>query len=907
MAERKERTKRRTPLATVLALTLLIVQLGCSSSGQREAATVADSAPTGAATQVRTPAEIETINLVDDGERASIELRADRPLVWTSFRNAEGDLVVELPNSSPAETLADVGSPTGLVRAVEVERLDDAERPLTRLVVRTHQASEHSLTGDENVLRLELLPVDSAEEVALAYQPLDEEALDEPSSTGVVGSVPPAAPTAPAPTSPTGIPQTHGTDAEPQVGPAPRGVAASQLYEVAVVEAGDRTVIQVSGDGEFAYSTFHLESPERFVVDLEGVINTAPGPSVPVGSADVEQVRVGQFRPAPEPVARVVFDLRGAVIPTIERNADGLVVSFGAGSSSTVADATLAEEASAMDPAYEPSDSQVDPDMADSPLVVDPATEPEPEPVAVVAEGDLDEEAASDPVDTLEDSPYGDEPLYGEPAGEIAQADPAPTYDDSSTSSPPPVPVYEPSAPPMAPPSSGTSMAASGTADVSAFEAQDVELDDEGRTQRERLIESFGSLVINRQEREYVGEPISMSLKNADLVETLRSFAKISDLNFVIQPGVRGTVTVELKSVPWDQAMEQILKINNLGMEIDGTIVRIAPTGQLRQEAEERRRLRQAQQQTVPLRTIMRSLSYAQAGQVARLLRNQDGNILSRRGSVQVDPRTNTMIIRELPDNIDTVLAVIDNLDTPEPQVTIEARIVEATKNFSRSLGIAWDFGYEASPENGNTTGLQFPNTIDADGGVGLLTGGANAFLDLSFGNILDTFNLNAQIQIAEAEGLVNVISAPRVTTLNNNAANIQSGLQIPVQTVTDRTVSVQYVNATLQLRVTPQVTAEGTVVLDINVAKRTPQIGLAVGGAGNVPINTRDARTKVIVRDGGTAVIGGIYEVTSNQVQDRVPGLANIPILGHLFKNRNRNDSNDELMIFITPRIIQL
>ena len=283
------------------------------------------------------------------------------------------------------------------------------------------------------------------------------------------------------------------------------------------------------------------------------------------------------------------------------------------------------------------------------------------------------------------------------------------------------------------------------------------------------------------------------------------------------------------------------------------------------------------------------------------------GAILSDRGTVQVDQRTNSLIIRELPSNIDTVLAVIENLDTPEPQVTIEARIIEATKTFARTLGIQWGFDAMGNNEFGNTTGLEFPNNYDVDGGVGLLTGGANGFLNLTMGNILNTFNLNARLQAAENEGLVNIISAPSVTTLNNFPAFIQSGLQIPIQTVTNRTVSVQFVNATLQLAVQPHVTAEGTIILNLQVAKRAPQLAFAIVGASNAPIATKEATTTVVVRDGGTAVIGGIYEVATNQNQDRVPGLANIPILGHLFKNRNRSEDNDELMIFVTPRIVNM
>jgi type IV pilus assembly protein PilQ len=239
--------------------------------------------------------------------------------------------------------------------------------------------------------------------------------------------------------------------------------------------------------------------------------------------------------------------------------------------------------------------------------------------------------------------------------------------------------------------------------------------------------------------------------------------------------------------------------------------------------------------------------------------------------------------------------------------VLIEARIVETTKQFSRSLGIEWSFNGVSDPQFGNTTGLAFPHQGTASGGVQLLTGGQNAFLDITMGNVLNTFNLDLSLQAAETEGLVSILSAPRIATLNNERASIQSGLQIPIQTVSNNTVSVQFVNATLQLQVTPQVTAEGTVMMDIDIAKRAPQPALAVAGSTNAPISTKQARTRVIVRDGGTTVIGGIYEVTNDRGEDRVPGLANVPILGHLFRNKRRNQNNEELLIFLTPRVIQL
>ncbi len=917
--------------ATAVAAAVLVLQIGCSSGGR--ATTKPAARPEGAVSsaQVRMPAEIRSVELVAAAGTESVELKADRPLVWTSFRDAKGDLVIELPNSMPAPSVRSLDPAAGLIAAIDVELVDDATRPLTRLVVKTRQPSEHSLAGEGELLRIRLAPVGAV----LAGAPVGAvlAGAEEPARAAAAGEAPAAVELAFEP-----VPEEDlmaagpaattalGTAEAPLIGPPPTGLAASQLFSVDVMSGGVPTVVRIRGDGEFAYSTFRLENPERFVIDLTGVVNTAGSSTIPVASDQLDQIRIGQFKPRPDPVSRVVFDLHRLAVPSLERTTEGLTIAFTPpgqpAAEPAVApeteEAAVMEEAGAVEAvtaeavAFEPIEEPVaveeapapEPMMAEAmpePAASEPVvTEPMPEPVMAEV---MPEPAASEPI--------APEPVMAETAEPRFAAEPAARSQEIMAEAveppPAPVPVYEPPAVSAPPPAPSVSRPV-GTSDVALFEAQQVQIDMDPRLEeKEKFLASFGTLVISEQEKQYYGEPIDMSLRKADLVETLRSFATISDLNFVIQPGVSGSVTVELKGVPWDQAMEQILKINNLGMDIDGTIVRIAPTSQLRAEAEEQRRLQAVRQASVPLRTVLKSLSYSQAQEVAGLLRNRTGSILSNRGTVQVDNRTNTLIIRELPGTIDTVLAVIDNLDSPEPQVTIEARIIEATKSFSRSLGIEWGFDGVANNEYGNTTGLQFPNNYEVDGGVGLLTGGANGFLSLTMGNILNSFNLNAALVIAESEGLVNLVSAPRVTTLNNNPASIQSGVQIPIQTVSNRTVSVQYVNATLQLSVVPQVTAEGTVMMTIAVAKRSPAPGLAVAGSTNSPISTRQATTKVIVRDGGTAVIGGIYEVSANKTQDRLPGLANIPILGHLFKNRNRSDSNDELMIFITPRIVQM
>jgi type IV pilus assembly protein PilQ len=419
---------------------------------------------------------------------------------------------------------------------------------------------------------------------------------------------------------------------------------------------------------------------------------------------------------------------------------------------------------------------------------------------------------------------------------------------------------------------------------------------------------NYAALEVGEVETKYTGEPINFALRDADIREVLRTFAKLSGLNVIVQPGVTGSVTVQFEQVPWDQALEQILKINGLWYELEGNIMRIAPRDVLNAEAAADAERRKAVELSVPLRTIVKRVSYASASEVASLLRSGgQGGLLSQRGSVTIDARTNTLIIKELPSFMDSVLAIIEELDEPEPQVLIEARIVETTKRTSRSLGIAWGFEGNANAALGNTTGLDFPNNIASEGSVNLLTGGQNGLIGITLGNVLDSFILDAQLQAAESDGLINILSTPKIATLNNERAEIQSGLQIPIQTVSNNTVTVQFVNATLRLAVTPQVTAEGTVLMDIDIQKREPQLAFAIAGAANAPIATKEAKTRVIVRDGGTTVIGGIYEVSADQGQDRVPGLANIPFLGRLFKNNRRTDENEELLIFITPRVIKI
>lgn len=911
--------KRRQQRRATWILPVVLIALGCASSAavsepgadaMAARSSAASTEPGSAVVDMSTAVAVRSVEVVERAGGAAILVSGDGPLVWTGFRDDAGRLAVELPDTFPSVDLGERVPGTGLIAGVAIGEERRGARSITRLTIDTREEVDHVLSGEGDRLEIALTPVATAAATAddtpardvsappaeLAYEPLPAESADlngdgahtahTAATDDLQEMAPPAAlASGPSPDAYTVDYSQAGTADAPVVAPPPSGRSAEHLRGVEIVPAARGTAVRVAGDGEFRYSTFALDSPHRFVIDLHGVINLASRSTLELAGDEVNRVRVAQFESDPDPVSRVVFDLSDRAVPQIERDADGLLVRFGTGFETSDGDVAAAASEPAPNDAGSfagggaENDRQVMAQGGSEVTAFDdgPGFQDETQPP-------LEEDGVEAPEDQLDEVEVVAEP---EPV--------TPTVDvDSQIESEPAPPLDEPT----------HALQPTSTSDLELFSGGQVSLaepaDSASGTQ------SFTPQAVGGTERRFVGEPITFSLRDADLVETLRAFAVISGLNMVVQPGVSGTVTVQLEDVPWDQAFEQILKINNLGYELEGNVMRIAPTSVLQQEAEQRQRLEQARALSVPLLTVIRRLSYANAGTVSTLLRSR-GGVLSQRGSVIVDQRTNTLIIKELPAVMDTVIAVIENLDIAEPQVMIEARIVETRKSFTRTLGVSWALDGVASPQTGNPTGVVFPATVDGSGGVNLVTGGDNGFLNLSLGSLAGTFNIDATLQAAENEGLVNVLSAPKVSTLNNNRAEIQSGFQIPIQTVSNNTVSVQFVNATLRLAVTPQVTAEGTILMEIDIQKRNPEFALQVAGATAAPISTQEARTRVIVRDGGTTVIGGIYEVTTNEGEDRVPGLANVPILGHLFKNRRREDQNTELLIFITPRVIRL
>lgn len=425
--------------------------------------------------------------------------------------------------------------------------------------------------------------------------------------------------------------------------------------------------------------------------------------------------------------------------------------------------------------------------------------------------------------------------------------------------------------------------------------------------------------------REYSGDPVSMEFQNADLRSVLRTFVEISELNLVIDPQVAGTVDVALVDVPWDQAFDVILRANRLGYVVDGTVVRIAPLATLAAEDEERRARAERQALAGDLVVITRTLGYARAVDLADLVTR---TVLSPRGQVQMDGRTNTLIIVDLPDRIGRVRELVDVLDRPQPQVEIQARIVQASQDYLRELGVQWGIAARVAPEIGNTTSLSFPNrggiTGRAGGAQGPADGAdpralesensgtavdlgapsASTALGLALGAIDGSLNLDVVLSAAESDGQVRILSNPRITTQNNVQATITQGDQIPIQTVANNTVTVTFRDAALHLAVTPQITTADTVIMRIEIGNDFADFARQVNGV--PPIVTQSASTTVQVRDGATTVIGGIYESARTRSARRVPGIHRIPILGWFFKSRAERRRSDELLIFLTPRIVR-
>lgn len=748
-----------------------------------------------------------------DADASTIVLHTSATPAYTSYSPSPDVFVVDLTGAARPAELALPAQLPAVVASISADDVVEMGNRLTRVTFRLHQpvTPQAAAAGNAVVVTLpavEPIPALVSSEPAASEPPAVAEAAPAPEPAPVLAEPLPVA--------------------EPVA-----TIKARSIRRIETAGTGAALEVQIAADGAMTYKTFRLENPSRIVIDIEGVQSRVVNRNVPVDGSLVKAVRIGQFKSAPDPVARVVVDITGKTDYAVTPSGDRLRVTFGPQAATKIVPAPPVQAAAA-------------------PPV-------EKKPAASVAEiSPIVEEAV------WKMPPQGKEEVrhvINAPADQYPPTPPRPVPM-------PPAPAPQPSVPMI----------------ENVFDEAAQPVTPGGRT-------------IAGGQRVFTGEPIAMTLKDADIKDVLRTFANITGLNIAVDPNVTGSVTVDFVDVPWDQALDLILRQNGLAYVLEGNVMRIGTIERLAAETAAQRRLAEEERLAVPTTTLGFKLSYARASDVAGLLRE----IASPRARIIVDTRTNQLIISEIPQYLQTMRNMIETVDIPNRQVVIEARIVDVRKTFALQYGFDWGFDGILDPALGTGTGLIFPNRVGFTGGP-FSFGLGDPVFGISLTDVLGTFTLDLALSALETETLARVISAPKVTAQDNTPAEIQSGVQIPYQTRVNFTTTINYIDATLRLSVVPQITEAGTIILDIQVQKTTP--GRPIEGAAGTPLTTRQARTRLMVRDGGTAVIGGIYESEESMAQSRIPILGQIPILGVLFRSHDRGTAHNELVIFITPRI---
>jgi type IV pilus assembly protein PilQ len=450
-----------------------------------------------------------------------------------------------------------------------------------------------------------------------------------------------------------------------------------------------------------------------------------------------------------------------------------------------------------------------------------------------------------------------------------------------------------------------------------------------------------------RDKKEYVGERLTLNFQDIETRAVLQLLADTSGQNMVISDSVSGNVTLRLQSVPWDQALDVVMRTKGLDNRQEGNVIFIAPAAEIATREKELLSARKEAQELAPLRTEYLQVNYAKAADLAALIKSGAGSLISERGSVAIDERTNTLLLQDTSERLADIRRLVSTLDIPVKQVMIEARIVIVSDDYSRDLGVR--FGANAAFNQGGSDGLGFlGNAVGDDdedsigispfpnvGGIGTPTVGedndagqvrgvrlpgnaADRYLvNLPAANpagrlaltLLDSdYLVDLELSAAQAEGRGEIISSPRLITANQREATIEQGVEIPYQeSSSSGATTTQFKKAVLSLKVTPQITPDNRVILDLTVSKDSVGQLVASATGGFVPsIDTREIVTQVLVNDGQTVVLGGILETERRDAENKVPYLGDIPVVGRLFKQTTTTDNKDELLIFVTPRILR-
>jgi type IV pilus assembly protein PilQ len=877
----------------------------------------------------RAPAEIRQLSEIrveDQDGFLDIVIVGSDAMSYTAFKAIDPlRLVVDLPNTVGETISSPIAVENEIIGKIETVELPGAPVPMTRVEIGLNLEVPYEISQQQNEIRLQF-----EKPAVLAEQPMAEVAEEV----------------------------TVGEQAAAAVMLPP----AEKIIDIQPVTLDQELKVYVLADGRLDdYNAFPLTDPPRLVLDLPGVESALDKPTIPVSHPLVNRIRVG----AHTDKIRVVFDLiPEAGLPyRLTPGEDRLVVSFRQGTqfsdesatAEVAVEKTVAPEAAAVVPTVEPAPavgpagiSSVDFTLLDSDksrltIAADRPVEPEVQitsanSISIIfpntripkhLQRHIDTGQFASAVNLIDPRPMRGAPNTAEFHIELREMVPYHLARDGdrvyvefdSSVLPPaepialaaPVAVAEARAPEAAAPTPGVVAEAVEIEEPAAAVAAEAEtpevavaaeLEETMEPAFEEVTPTIAEAPIVAPAQRYSGQKISLDLQDVDVRNVLRLLADVTGKNMVVEPNVKGTVTLKVDQVPWDQVLDLILRINDLGSVIEGNVIRVATRQKIQAEMDRRRAEVEAEKELMAaardvgeITTEYLQVNYADVNDIA----SQFDQIKSEKGTISIDPRTNLIIFSDFPKRIETARDILVRLDKATQQVMIEARIVTASTNFSRNLGISWNGRYTVnSLANRDVTRLEIPWTVSAPvSAVGTL--GPMGFTR-SATNIL---NIDMTLTALEAAGEGRVISSPRIFTLDHVQAMIQQGDQIPYpQRTEEGTISTAFAPATLSLTVTPHITPDGKVRMEVSAKKDEADFGRTVN---EVPaIRTQEAQTELLVNDGDTVVIGGVIIQDRSWSESRVPGLWRVPVLGWLFKNRQVEDTKSELLIFLSPSIVK-
>ncbi|HEV3041555.1 MAG TPA: type IV pilus secretin PilQ [Candidatus Angelobacter sp.] len=709
-----------------------------------------------------------------------------------------------------------------------------------------------------------------------------------------------------------------------------QSVKTSHINNVSVARGKDSINIEVTGTEPMIAKTMKLDHPDRVVVDIPNSVLEGRAREIPVNSNDVKDVRASRYQSAP-PSTRVVVDMNTMHDFEVVPSANKLVVKL--------KNAEPARQGGPSAPTAKTFEAAVLPPAPTSAAIIEKPQASAADNAASIQLKPLPGTAsqAPDKVSGANDAKPHDVAQGPAKAQDVVFVSPlfstkaqAATENVSNGSDETQskanraasrfatlAPVVPSSNRPLQTPASAN-LAAQPAAVNAALQQQQQQAPVQGGTSNQTSSCTTGR---------YTGEPVNMDLKDLDLKDFFRFIKEISGLNVIVDPAVKGQVTIDVTDIPWDQALALVLRNNSLECELQGNVLRIATLDTLRGEAEARKAQQDAQALQIPRQTFTWYLSYAHAKDVVPIIKK----FLSTRGDVISDDRSNALIVEDIPQTLPTIQSLLKELDRRTPQVEIEARVVAATRTFFRDIGTQIGFGWgSGTTAAGGTSATGGPSPISIASPTGAppvqfltvpgtgSTGNSIPLFSnlaaiaptsgLSFTNFTNNYRLDFILTMAENRGLVKILSRPRITTFNNLQALVKQGTRIPVVTQAQLggPPTVQYIDAFLRLQVIPQITSDNTIFLQLDLENTVPDFSRVTGTQLNPSLITQQATTNVLVTDGGTVVIGGVIQTQNSVAINQVPLLGSIPLLGNAFKHQVVNTSTQELIFFISPKIVQ-